>query len=202
MDIGRWFNNWLISNAANFITVAGLTSAVWTIVILVSNGSPNFELVIGLAIFTALTDFFDGFISRKWKIESVLGSSLDKIRDKIFVTFLIAILSFEYLPLSASKLVSGFTRTVVIMIITAEIVSFIGLIIGLAKKIDTQANKYGKWKMGFETTGVLLWLIILAYFPQNTNLILLVDMVLLIAFGLALKSLEGYWSRLYYSVRK
>lgn len=201
MKIRYRLYDWLILNVANFITVAGLTSVVWTIVILTSNGKPNFNLVIGLAIFTALTDWFDGFISRKWKIESVLGSSLDKIRDKIFVTFLIAILAFKYLPPDASKLVSGFTRTVVIIVILAEITSFVGLLIGLAKKIDTQANIYGKWKMGFETTGVLLWLITLTYFPQNTDLILLIDIVLLFAFGLALKSLEGYWSRLYYSVR-
>lgn len=190
------FKNWLLNNTANFVTVAGLTSAVWTIVILTSNGKPNFNLVIGLAIFTAITDWFDGFISRQWKIESVLGSSLDKIRDKIFVTFLTAILAFGYLPLNTNGLIKGFTRTVVIMVILAEITAFIGLLIGLGKKIDTSANQYGKWKMGFETTAVLLWLIALAIWPQNIILILTIDAILLLSFGLSLKSLEEYWSRL------
>jgi len=48
-----------------------------------------------LFIFASASDYWDGFLARKYKLESVLGSILDPIADKILVTFLILALGIE-----------------------------------------------------------------------------------------------------------
>ena len=48
-----------------------------------------------LFILASASDYWDGFLARKYKLESIIGSVLDPIADKILVTFLIIGLSIE-----------------------------------------------------------------------------------------------------------
>lgn len=41
------------------------------------------------------TDFFDGFLARRYNLSSSLGATLDPITDKFFVTFVLAIFLIE-----------------------------------------------------------------------------------------------------------
>lgn len=41
------------------------------------------------------TDFFDGFLARRYRSSSQVGATLDPITDKFFVTFVLAIFLFE-----------------------------------------------------------------------------------------------------------
>ena len=43
-----------------------------------------------LAFIAAWSDYFDGYLARKWDVSSKLGAFLDTIADKIFVTFVFA----------------------------------------------------------------------------------------------------------------
>jgi len=53
----------------------------------------------GLALFlfflASVSDYWDGFLARKYKLESKIGAVLDPIADKILITFLILALSLE-----------------------------------------------------------------------------------------------------------
>jgi len=40
----------------------------------------------GLFAFAAITDFFDGFLARRWKRVTVLGNFLDTTADKLLVS--------------------------------------------------------------------------------------------------------------------
>ena len=48
-----------------------------------------------LFLLASLSDYWDGFLARKFNLESVIGTILDPIADKILVTFLILALSLE-----------------------------------------------------------------------------------------------------------
>ena len=48
-----------------------------------------------LFLLASISDYWDGFLARKFNLESVVGMVLDPIADKILVTFLILALSLE-----------------------------------------------------------------------------------------------------------
>jgi len=48
-----------------------------------------------LFILASISDYWDGFLARKYKLESVIGAVLDPIADKILLTFLVIALSIE-----------------------------------------------------------------------------------------------------------
>lgn len=50
---------------------------------------------LNLFILASISDYWDGFLARKYQLESTIGSVLDPIADKILVTFLILALSIE-----------------------------------------------------------------------------------------------------------
>ena len=45
--------------------------------------------------FASISDYWDGFLARKYKLESTFGAVLDPIADKVLATFLILALSLE-----------------------------------------------------------------------------------------------------------
>jgi len=48
-----------------------------------------------LFFLASISDYWDGFLARKYKLESIIGAVLDPIADKILVTFIILALSLE-----------------------------------------------------------------------------------------------------------
>jgi CDP-diacylglycerol--glycerol-3-phosphate 3-phosphatidyltransferase len=48
-----------------------------------------------LFFLASISDYWDGLLARKYKLESTLGAVLDPIADKILITFLILALSIE-----------------------------------------------------------------------------------------------------------
>jgi len=48
-----------------------------------------------LFFIASISDYWDGFLARKYNLESMLGAILDPIADKILVTFMILALSIE-----------------------------------------------------------------------------------------------------------
>jgi len=52
-----------------------------------------------LFFLASISDYWDGFLARKFNLESVIGTILDPIADKILVTFLILALSLELISI-------------------------------------------------------------------------------------------------------
>ena len=48
-----------------------------------------------LFFLASISDYWDGFLARKYKLESTFGAVLDPIADKVLATFLILALSLE-----------------------------------------------------------------------------------------------------------
>ena len=52
--------------------------------------------VLTLAIFLALTDFFDGFIAKRWNMATTIGETLDPIADFVYCASMFAAILVSY----------------------------------------------------------------------------------------------------------
>lgn len=71
----------------NIITLSRILLAVIIFILLMSND--NYEIALLLFIVAGLTDYFDGYLARKFSLESQLGEILDPISDKILILFIL-----------------------------------------------------------------------------------------------------------------
>jgi CDP-diacylglycerol--glycerol-3-phosphate 3-phosphatidyltransferase len=131
-------------NLANFLTILRIIS-VPVILVLLYIDKPVFN-VIACVVYTifAVTDYVDGYIARKYNMVTDLGKLLDPVADKIFVAAtMIALIDMGRLE-----------AFVLIIILTRDFA--IGALRNLAasKGLIIAAGNAGKWKTGFQMTGV------------------------------------------------
>jgi len=50
---------------------------------------------VGLFAYAGITDLVDGWIARKWKLQTVVGSVVDPMADKILMTTLVGCLAIN-----------------------------------------------------------------------------------------------------------
>jgi len=77
------------------------------IILFTINQSTNIQLI-SFWVFTvaAITDFIDGYVARKWEIETVLGKLMDPLADKALVTtVLIMLIPLGRIPAWVSLLI-------------------------------------------------------------------------------------------------
>ena len=142
-----------------------------------------FVFAASLFFVSSLTDYFDGYLARKYAIESELGAFLDLIADKILVIAILVWLVFIF----ANQALTIIT----ILIILREIIitSFrYYLVSNNADPELIKANKYGKLKTAFHFFSILLLILspALSNFYLNISLVLLSVSVLLSYFSLAI----------------
>ena len=124
-----------------------------------------------LFFISSSTDFFDGYLARRYAVESELGAFLDLIADKILVISILIWLVFVY---------SNQALTIIsILIILREIIitSFrYYLILNNADIELIKANKYGKLKTAFQFFSIFL----LILSPLYNNFYLTLSLILLL----------------------
>lgn len=112
------------------------------IVILCLNQSRFFFSIIAAVLFilASITDYFDGYYARKWKLVSNLGKFMDPVTDKILVSSVLVFLTFL-----------GFIDPYVVILLTVRD-TFIGGIraVASADQIIIDAKPSGKWKAGLQ----------------------------------------------------
>jgi CDP-diacylglycerol---glycerol-3-phosphate 3-phosphatidyltransferase len=95
----------------NFLTLGRLVLVPPIVILLFFPGKFASALAGGLFLIASLTDFFDGFIARRFNVESSFGRFLDPIADKVLVTSaLIMLIALDRVP-----------AWVVMLIITREV---------------------------------------------------------------------------------
>jgi len=75
-----------MTNLVNLITFSRILLAPFILAFLMLD---NFLICLLLFIFAGITDYFDGYLARKYNAESQLGEILDPIADKILVIFIL-----------------------------------------------------------------------------------------------------------------
>lgn len=117
-----------------------------------------------LFIIAAITDYFDGYLARRWGETSVFGRLLDPIADKLLVASALVIIL-------ANKMVHPISYIPVIVILCREI-----LVSGLREflsnvKVNLPVTRLAKWKTGFQMTA--LSMILVGYMWQPIGEVLL-----------------------------
>lgn len=191
--------SWFFQNLANFITVLGLITSLWFLVVGI-NYPDMLWLVLILGIVTGLSDFIDGKIARYLNIRTSFGVTLDRVRDKIFVCSALGLLFWQYWPSNQNIITITLTETLVILLILLEVLIFSTLAYGLYKKIDVTAGQNGKVKMFGEFFAITFWFISLAvdkYCAENSldYIIYIVDLILLLSFYFGAKGFGIYCRR-------
>lgn len=98
-------------------------------------------------IFCAVTDFFDGYIARKFGTTSSFGTFLDPISDKIMVVSLL-------MALAAFDRLDGIWIIPAIIILSREfMVSGLREFLG-PRNISVPVSKLAKWKTGLQMTAL------------------------------------------------
>lgn len=101
----------MITSLINLLTFARIIIAVFIFMLLALKN--YYALALVLFFIAGLTDYFDGFLARKYNATSQIGEILDPIADKILIIFL-----FFGLALNLSSFLIGFAGS---LIITREI---------------------------------------------------------------------------------
>jgi CDP-diacylglycerol--glycerol-3-phosphate 3-phosphatidyltransferase len=143
-----------------------------------------------VVVIMGLTDLFDGYLARKWKIETLLGKFLDPLADKL-------VLMVGLIMLMKLGRVSDW---LVILLLSREflITGLRGIAVG--EGIVIAAGNSGKWKLVFQLAGLglLMWYGSLLGFPAA-----IVGIYILYgALGISLVSGYNYLSDFLIALRK
>jgi len=101
------------------------------------------------ALFTlaGVTDFFDGYLARKYQLESKLGAFLDPIADKLIVVLTLIVLVSSFRHLEAMLSSTLFILAVIVIIGREVLIS--GLrewMAGQGKRDNVKVSNIGKYK--------------------------------------------------------
>lgn len=109
----------------------------------------------------AITDYFDGYLARRYKLVSNLGKIMDPVADKLLVSStLIMMTSVGWIP------------AWVVCIIVGRELAVTGLRNIIAEnKLDVSASNLGKYKTGFQIAAIIPLLIHYSYFGINFHVI-------------------------------
>ena len=119
--------------------------------------------IIGLFIFifTSITDFLDGYLARKLKVESEFGKILDPLADKFLV--ISTICAFIYLD-------RQIPLWMVLVIISRDILITLMRYFGSKKRIEIRTSRLAKAKTAFQMISIIIILVIFTVRSYRENI--------------------------------
>lgn len=137
----------LVPNLLTALRLTAMPAVVW--LILGDNGLNGSDRWWALFVFlvASATDFFDGFLARRWKVVSSFGKLADPIADKVLVLAVLAALCIvdntPWWPLG--------------ILIFREGAVTLGRL-GVAKRVVIPASRGGKLKTGLQIASITFYL--------------------------------------------
>lgn len=133
----------------------------------VSPSDPDLRLLVAAVVFivAAATDALDGFLARRWRVESVFGRIMDPFADKLLVLGGFVFLAGPAFTLETQRQGSGVEAWMVVVIIAREL-----LITSLRAAVESRGVSFaatlsGKLKMILQSACIPAVLLLLAFFP-------------------------------------
>ena len=155
----------------NLLTLSRIFLAA--IIFLLLTSSDGYLMALVLFFIAGITDYFDGYLARKYNATTQLGEILDPIADKILIIFL-----FFGLAINLSSYLIGFVASI---IIAREM--WVSALRDLnARNNNTEATKViyiGKIKTFIQLFTITIYLLGLAF--SKMLLIIIADILLIIA---------------------
>ena len=177
-------------NLPNTITLMRI-GVVPFLFILLSNPGEFWSLVIaGLFVVASITDFFDGYIARKYHMITTMGKFLDPIADKIIVN------SAMILMIPIGRLPAWIVAITIIRDLIVDVIRSIAS----SEGIYMQASILGKQKTVAQIIAVTALMIHYSIFGINAHIVGTV--ILYVALFLTVYSGIDYFIKLYKNVVK
>jgi CDP-diacylglycerol--glycerol-3-phosphate 3-phosphatidyltransferase len=126
-------------NLPNILTYGRIVAVPIVAALLLWGGDTARWTALAIYVVAAITDFFDGYLARKWKQQSSLGRMLDPIADKVLVAVVL-------LVLYADDILRGGHIWAAIIILSREV-----LVSGLREylgelQVSVPVTRIAKWK--------------------------------------------------------
>ncbi len=163
-------NNYIFSRIPNILTISRILLIPIIITGLIGfrfgfDGLSNKTLIYFCLLYAFISDFLDGYLARRWKLESGFGVMIDPIADKLLVAGCL----ISYCIISQGDML---VLIPAIMIIFRDI-----LVSGIREHASNSGilmppTKLAKWKTGVE----FLAIIVLASFVANYNFVAVGDL--------------------------
>ena len=96
-------------------------------------------VALGIYVVAAITDFFDGYLARKWQQQSALGKMLDPIADKVLVAVILLVLCGDQI------LRGGHVWAAIIILAREVLVSGLREFLGQLR-VSVPVTQIAKWK--------------------------------------------------------
>ncbi len=140
-----WFKRKGFWNLPNTITV--MRCAMVPVMIALLWEKPNFvEAWVAMAIFVIamLSDVLDGYLARKWNLQSVAGAFLDPLADKLMVLATLVMM----IPL-------GWVPAWIVIVLESRELAISGLrSIAISEGLVIPAGSLGKFKTAYQSTAI------------------------------------------------
>jgi len=153
----------------------------------------SFYVATWIFFIAGVTDYFDGYLARRWNVSSKLGAFLDPVADKIMVVTALVMVAGDHDRLVATI---GEHSALWIMIPTLIMIGRELAISGLrewmadlGKRANVAVGNAGKWKTSFQmmALGGLVW-------QQAPWMVYLAYIVFYFALALTVVSMVQYFS--------
>ena len=128
-----------IWNLPNVLTYGRIVAVPLVAGLLMYGGFTARWVALGIYVVAAITDFFDGYLARKWQQQSSLGVMLDPIADKVLVAIVLLVLSADGI------LFGGHIWAAIIILAREVLVSGLREYLG-ALQVSVPVTQIAKWK--------------------------------------------------------
>ena len=80
----------------NALSLSRIPAALVFLLVYSDSDASAFVGALALCLFAIVTDILDGYLARKWKLQSLLGYFLDGLGDKSFYTAILIVIAREH----------------------------------------------------------------------------------------------------------